>query len=104
MGIDEEDIVSEAGVSPPTKCRAETAYRLTRQEARSLLTLKFSLVGAETKIVVDQGGLLTCQHWQDRALGTLLELIGGLGGVLAVGLACEVPGCARMVTVEQFWN
>ena len=46
MGIDEEDIVSEAGVSPPTKCRAETAYLLTRQEARSLLTLKFSLVGA----------------------------------------------------------
>ena len=99
-----EDIVSGAGLSPLTKCRSEKVYRLTRQEARSLLTLKFSLVGAETKIIVDQGGLLTCQHRQYRALGTLLELISGLGGALAVGLTCEVPGSARMVAVEQFWN
>ena len=96
--------MSGAGLSPLTKCRSEKVYRLTRQEARSLLTLKFSLVGAETKIIVDQGGLLTCQHRQYRALGTLLELINGLRGVLAVSLACEVSSSVSLVAVEQFWN
>ena len=46
MGIDEEDMISVAGISPLSKCRAEKAYHLTRLEARSILTLKFSLVGA----------------------------------------------------------
>ena len=69
-----------------------------QSDTRRFLTLKFNLVRAKPKIVVDEGCLFPGQYGQDCALGTLRWLLWRLHSALT-GLLQE--GTA-LITLRQF--